>query len=90
MFTSHYEISRCFDETKDGSFGVIVHGDWLPRHLLGCFHIVFATLRNIWLALVVALTHGHFDVFICDQVCFLITVLVTYVCIRLLARLPVR
>ncbi len=68
MFTSHYEVDRCFDETKDGSFSVTVHGDWLPRHLFGALHIVFATLRNVVLALAVALLHGPFDVFICDQV----------------------
>lgn len=68
MFTSHYDANRCFEETKDGSFNVIVHGDWMPRHVAGKFHIVFATCRNVWLALRVALLRDKFEVLICDQV----------------------
>lgn len=70
MFTSHYEPERCFEETKDNKyFNVAVYGDWLPRELAGSLHILFAMLRNAWLAACVALLHGPYDVFICDQVC---------------------
>lgn len=69
MFTSHYERERSFDETKDGSFDVVVHGDWMPRHIKGRLHIVFATARNLWLAARVAVLPTRFDVLICDQVC---------------------
>lgn len=72
MFTSHYEINRCFEETKDGSFQVLVHGDWLPRHVFGAFHILFATCRNLWLAFQVARRRVHYDVFIVDQVTFVL------------------
>jgi hypothetical protein len=70
MFTSHYEVDRCFEETRDGSFGVVVHGDWLPRHIKGRLHILFATCRNLWLALRVSLRPEKYDVFIVDQVWF--------------------
>ena len=49
VFTSHYEASRSFAETRSGAFPVRVYGDWLPRALLGRLHIVFATLRMLWL-----------------------------------------
>lgn len=68
MFTSHYNPERCFSETRDGSFPVVVHGDWLPRHIAHRLHIVFATARNVWLALAVAARKDKFDVIICDQV----------------------
>jgi alpha-1,3/alpha-1,6-mannosyltransferase len=69
MYTSHYEPQRSFDETRSGLFGVLVYGDWLPRALFGRFHIVFAMLRMVWLALCVVLWHGReHDVLIVDQV----------------------
>ena len=68
MHTSHYEPRRSFAETRDGTFEVRVAGDWLPRHVLGRFHIVFAILRALWLAVVVALGAERYDVFVCDQV----------------------
>lgn len=68
MFTSHYEPDRCFEETKDGSFGVTVYGDWLPRALFGRFYILCAIARNAWLAVRVALKSQPYDVFVCDQV----------------------
>jgi len=69
MFTSHYEASRSFAETRSGLFPVAVYGSWLPRALCGRLHILFAMVRMLWLALCVALWHGSpFDVLIVDQV----------------------
>ena len=68
MFTSHYDSGRCFEETRDGSFPVVVHGDFMPRHIGHKLHIVFANLRNLWLAAAVATRRRAFDVIICDQV----------------------
>jgi alpha-1,3/alpha-1,6-mannosyltransferase len=67
MFTSHYEPSRSFSETRSGAFPVVVHGAFLPRSLLGGLMVFFAMLRMCWLALRVAL-HGRFDVLVVDQV----------------------
>jgi hypothetical protein len=76
MFTSHFDESRCFDEARDGRFFLVrVYGDWLPRHVWGALHILFAMLRNIWLALSVALAHERYDVIICDQVSVCVPVL---------------
>lgn len=68
MFTSHYEPERCFDETRDGTFPVIVHGDWLPRHIAGRLHILFASVRSLWLAARVCVRPTRYDVLIVDQV----------------------
>lgn len=75
MFTSHYEADRSFAETRDGRFPVHVYGDWLPRHIGGALHIVFAMLRNAWLAICVALLEPHFDVLMCDQVSVCVPIL---------------
>ena len=75
MYTSHFNVERSFAETRDGSFPVIVHGDWLPRHIFGAFLIVFALLRNIFLAFSVALQGGNFDVFIVDQISVCVPIL---------------
>jgi len=69
MWTSHYEASRSFAETRDGSFAPVrVAGDWLPRSLGGRLHILCALLRALWLAGVVALLGEPADVYVCDQV----------------------
>jgi alpha-1,3/alpha-1,6-mannosyltransferase len=76
MYTSHYEPARSFAETRDGSFRVVVSGDWLPRQLLGGLHILFAILRAVWLAAYVAATApADTDVFVCDQVAAYVPVL---------------
>ncbi|EKX42369.1 hypothetical protein GUITHDRAFT_74012, partial [Guillardia theta CCMP2712] len=67
MYTSHHDKNHCFQETRDGTLNVEVFGDFLPRHLLGRFHILFATLRGIYLAIVILLTQSHYDVIIVDQ-----------------------
>ena len=68
MFTSHYNPGRCFQETKSCRFRVTVYGDFLPRHLMSAFHIVFANLRSAYLATMVALRHPRPDLYVCDQV----------------------
>jgi len=69
MFTSHHDPSHCFKETRDGTLKVTVHGDWIPRHIFGKFHAVFAYLRMIYLALAFLFTVGsQYPVIFCDQV----------------------
>jgi alpha-1,3/alpha-1,6-mannosyltransferase len=68
MYTSHYEPARSFSETRDGTFPVLVYGDWLPRHICGAFFVLFAILRNVYLALMISVFAPHFDVFVVDQV----------------------
>ncbi|KAJ1517141.1 Alpha-1,3-mannosyltransferase-like protein [Coelomomyces lativittatus] len=51
IYTSHHSKTHCFPETLD--LNVHVHGDtWLPRHVGGYFHIVFAILKQIYLCCV--------------------------------------
>jgi alpha-1,3/alpha-1,6-mannosyltransferase len=68
IYTSHYEAQRSFAETRDGSFKVQVHGDWLPRSTFGGFHIIWAIIRALWLAFIVSLIEDEYHVFIADQV----------------------
>ena len=79
IFTSHYEPARSFEETRDGSFAVKVHGDRLPRQMMGGFHILCAIMRSLWLGLCVAYAsffrYQHYDVFIVDQVSACIPIL---------------
>ena len=75
MFTSHYDENRSFSETREGLFEISVHGDWLPRHCCQFFHIFFAILRNIWLAICVCCFYPTFDIFICDQISICIPIL---------------
>ena len=75
MFTSHYKVERCFDETKSGQFDVFVYGDFLPRHVCEMGHILFAMLRAVWLALMVGLFCGSYDVYVCDQISVYVPIL---------------
>ena len=92
IFTAHHDDGHCFHETlQDGkaplSGKVSVHGDWLPRTMLGgrCIALC-AIVRMIWVSLIVlassaahALTCGHignaYDVIFCDQVSFVVPLL---------------
>jgi len=52
---------------------VVVHGDWLPRHIMLKGHILFAMLRNLWLCLCLLLKcwlkqGPAVDVFFVDQI----------------------
>ncbi|KAI9004051.1 hypothetical protein BC832DRAFT_592755 [Gaertneriomyces semiglobifer] len=68
IYTSHHDRSHCFEETRDGTLNVIVAGDWLPRHIAGKGHIVFAILRNLLVCLGLLLTkRGQYDVLFVDQ-----------------------
>ncbi|EFQ97042.1 alpha-1,3-mannosyltransferase alg-2 [Nannizzia gypsea CBS 118893] len=75
IYTSHRDKSHCFDEARDGTLDVRVHGDKLfPAHIKGRFHVLMAILRQ--LSLVYYLSEStstnededEDDVFIVDQV----------------------
>eukprot|EP00908_Phaeocystis_cordata_P002681 Transcript_12926.p1 GENE.Transcript_12926~~Transcript_12926.p1 ORF type:complete len:544 (+),score=121.82 Transcript_12926:53-1633(+) len=68
MHTAHHDAGRCFEETRDGTLAVRVAGDWLPRTVLGRLHIVCATLRALYGALVLLATEPGCDVVVVDQV----------------------
>ena len=53
-----------------------MHGDFLPRHIAGRLHNMFALLRNIWLAIRVGLSpRERHDVLVCDQISVCVPIL---------------
>ena len=42
IFTAHHDPNHCFPETKNGTFRVIVRGDWLPKSICGKFVVLCA------------------------------------------------
>ena len=69
VYTSHFDPKRCFSEAKAGGpldGRVVVYGSWIPRHVCGRLHIVFAMLRNAWVAAHAA--RAAHAVYVCDQV----------------------
>ena len=65
IWTSRFEKDRIFNDATE--FDVHVYGNHIPRHILGCFHIIFALLRNLWLCIRCALLSDA-DIFIVDQI----------------------
>ena len=65
IYTSHYDPSHCFEETKN--LNIVVRGNFLPRTCFGRGHIVFASLRSIYLSIFASLLESN-DVFHTDQI----------------------
>jgi alpha-1,3/alpha-1,6-mannosyltransferase len=72
IWTSRYEPNRAFSDAS--SFVVNVRGNFIPRHIFGCFHIFFALLRNLWVTICCARSSPA-TVFIVDQISAWIPVL---------------
>ena len=68
VFTAHCDPGHCFDEARDGTLDVRVHGDWLPRTVFGRLMALCAIVRMIWAALVLSIRGDRFDVVVVDQV----------------------
>jgi len=68
IFTSHYDTKRCFPQTRDGKFRVRCRGDFLPRHVFGKGHILFAIVRSVYLAICASFFPA--DLFVTDQISF--------------------
>ncbi|GAB1218719.1 hypothetical protein ENUP19_0003G0004 [Entamoeba nuttalli] len=66
FYTSHHDKEHCFPETK-GRFQVFVHGNFLPITLFGYFYIFFATIRALYLSIIVA-WKTNADIYIVDQI----------------------
>ncbi|KAL0940406.1 Alpha-1,3/1,6-mannosyltransferase alg-2 [Colletotrichum truncatum] len=71
IFTSHCDKGHCFEEARDGTLDVRVHGDWLPQSIFGRLTILCAILRQITLLLHIYVTRElqslNPDAFIVDQ-----------------------
>jgi glycosyltransferase involved in cell wall biosynthesis len=77
MYTAHHDKSHCFPETTgDGvlAAGVVVYGDWLPRHIFLRLHVAFAIIRMIYVSIIVVFFGDH-DVIFVDQVSHCIPIL---------------
>ena len=75
IFTSHHDPHHSFSETNS-RLKVTVQGDFLPRYLFGYFHLLFAGLRALYLALWMYLCFpSDFDVIVSDQISFTIPIL---------------
>ncbi|KAJ4332146.1 Alpha-1,3-mannosyltransferase-like protein [Ascochyta clinopodiicola] len=56
VFTSYRDLNHCFDEARDGTLDVRVHGNTIvPATILGRFAILCAILRQVHLILQIAL-----------------------------------
>ncbi|KAG6977280.1 hypothetical protein JG688_00000515 [Phytophthora aleatoria] len=72
VFTAHHDVNHCFEETRgDGPLAahVRVHGDWLPRTILGKLYAFCAVVRVLFVTLSIAVSYiNDVDVFVVDQV----------------------
>ncbi|GEQ66444.1 hypothetical protein JCM33374_g107 [Metschnikowia sp. JCM 33374] len=86
VYTSHCDLTHCFEEVSDGTLNVSVYGDFLPSTFLGKFHILFAILRQIYLVFRLVATGeiAQHDYFVVDQ----LSICVPIVTLKKLYRLP--
>ena len=68
LFTAHHDQTRCFEETKDGSIDVRVHGEFIPLHLRQRLRAPCAIARMHYLAGRLAMGRDRFDIVFCDLV----------------------
>ena len=54
IYTTHHDPARCFDETRDGSLDIRVHGDFLPLHVGNRLRAPSAIARMHWAACALA------------------------------------
>ncbi|KAF1775579.1 Myotubularin family [Phytophthora cactorum] len=60
VFTAHHDVNHCFEETRgDGPLAahVRVHGDWLPRTILGKLYAFCAVVRVLFVTLSIAVSY---------------------------------
>lgn len=68
LFTTHHDLTRCFEETKDGSIDVQVYGEFIPLHLAQRLRAPCSIARTHYLAWRLAMSNARFDVIFCDLV----------------------
>lgn len=72
IFTAHHDVDHCFEETRGHgplAAHVRVHGDWLPRTILGKLYALCAVMRMLFVTLYIAVFYiDDVDVFVVDQV----------------------
>lgn len=80
IYTSHCDLTHCFDEVSSGILDVSVYGDFLPISIAGKFHILCAILRQLFLAITLVVTGEirKYDFFIVDQLSFCVPILALF------------
>lgn len=71
FITNHHDKSHCFEETRNDTIKVEVVGDWIPRSLFGKFHAIFAYIRMMYAAFVIAFLRSRdekIDLVFCDLI----------------------
>jgi len=72
LYTGYHSTSRCFEETltADGkrAHWIRVHGSWLPRHICGRLHALFANLRCLWATVALLIHERDLSFVVVDQV----------------------
>lgn len=68
LFTAHHDLTRCFEETKDGSLEVRVYGKFIPRQVGQRLRAPCAIARMSYLAVRLAAGKDRFDIVFCDLV----------------------
>lgn len=89
IYTAYYDRDRCFEETKSGTFRVIVRGGYFPRSIGGRAMALCAYIRCMLMAWSLCLAHmmrrNAYDVVIVDQVSITVLLLkIFYPRIRIL------
>lgn len=68
IYTSHYDPSHCFEETKDGTLRVHCPRPPFPRSIKGKLHILLAHARQLHLTShIIRKSASKYDVFFVDQ-----------------------
>ena len=70
MYTPAYDTKRAFQQTKDGTLPVEVHGNCFPRLICGKFHAFCETVRMTFCALWLIFFGPKYDLIILDQIPF--------------------
>lgn len=75
IFTAHHDRARCFEETRDGTLDVRVHGSRLPLHVGGRLRAPAAIARMLAVGGAAVRQPGQVDVIFCDTVAHAIPLL---------------
>ena len=77
IFTSHCDKTHCFEEISKDEVKAQVYGDFLPTSFCGRFKIVFASLRQLFLLMMLVINGeiSEYDFFIVDQLSFCLPLL---------------
>mmetsp|Transcript_15186 Transcript_15186/g.54678 ORF Transcript_15186/g.54678 Transcript_15186/m.54678 type:complete len:204 (+) Transcript_15186:144-755(+) len=71
LYTGYHSTHACFEETLfkgKREKWIRVRGSWIPRHLNGHFHVLFANLRCMWATAAMLISERGVDIVLLDQI----------------------